>query len=210
VSRFGTRPEKVWGLAASMSMDSADVSKVRENLPRRTRRGFMIRALLRPTATATCVLVVYFALPLHRQFTAVTAVLLAAGLMLLVAIIVWQARAIYRSPYPRLQAVEALAMSVPLFLVLFATGYYLMEGTEPGAFSEQLTRVDALYFTITVFATVGFGDIVPLTQSARVLTMVQMLGDLLIIGLAARVLVTAVQRSIDRRARDSGAGGDPP
>ncbi len=30
---------------------------------------------------------------------------------------------------------------------------------DPAAFNETLTRIDSLYFTLTVFATVGFGDI---------------------------------------------------
>ena len=29
----------------------------------------------------------------------------------------------------------------------------------PGAFTERMNRLDSLYFVITVFATVGFGDI---------------------------------------------------
>ena len=34
-------------------------------------------------------------------------------------------------------------------------------------FSEPLTRTGALYFTVTVFSTVGFGDITAKTEAAR-------------------------------------------
>lgn len=71
----------------------------------------------------------------------------------------WEVRAITRSPFPRLRAVEGLAATLVLFLVLFAASYYLLERSEPGSFSETLYRTDALYFTLTTFATVGFGDI---------------------------------------------------
>src|SRR4030095_7505227 len=59
-----------------------------------------------------------------------------------------------------------------------------VERPDPQAhpFTEPLNRTDALYFTITVFSTVGFGDIAPLATAARVTTMVQMLGDLVVVG----------------------------
>ncbi len=121
----------------------------------------MLRTVLRTTLTTLCLLAAYFATPLTRAFTVVTAVVLGCVLAALGALVWWQARAIVRSPAPRLRTVEALATSVPLFLVAFAAGYCSMENSAPGAFSEPLTHVDALYFTMTVFSSVGFGDIVP-------------------------------------------------
>ena len=46
---------------------------------------------------------------------------------------------------------------------------------------------------LTVFATVGFGDITATSQSARVLVMVQMVLDLVILGLGIQVFRGAVQ-----------------
>lgn len=89
-----------------------------------------------------------------------------------------------------------------LFLVLFAASYYLLERSEPGSFSETLNRTDALYFTLTTFATVGFGDITARSQTGRVLTMVQMAGGLLLVGVAARVLASAVQAGLSRQHRE--------
>ena len=42
-----------------------------------------------------------------------------------------------------------------------------------------------------MFATVGFGDIAPVTQVARILTTVQMLVNVIFIGVVARVLFGA-------------------
>jgi hypothetical protein len=159
-----------------------------------------VRAVLRPTLAATSLVILYFVLPLGERFAGVTAVLLVAGLLGVAGLVMWQARAIARADHPRLRAIEALATSVPLFVLLFAAAYYLMGTSRPGSFSEPLTRTDALYFTITVFATVGFGDIVPRSEPARVLTMVQMVGDLLVLGLAARYLLGAVQVGLRRQS----------
>jgi voltage-gated potassium channel len=59
---------------------------------------------------------------------------------------------------------------------------------------HSLTRTDALYFTVTVFTTVGFGDIVATTQVARLVVTVQMILDLVVLGLGVRVFLGAVQR----------------
>jgi hypothetical protein len=114
-------------------------------------------------------------------------------------------RTIVRSPHPRLKAVEALAATLALFLVLFAGAYYLLDRSSAGSFSEPLTRTDALYFTLTTFSTVGYGDITARSQSGRVLTMAQMAGGLLLVGVAARVLASAVQAGLRRRRRGPSA-----
>jgi hypothetical protein len=88
----------------------------------------------------------------------------------------WQLHAIIRARYPALRAVEAPAATVPLFLLLFASAYFTMARISPANFSaHSLTRTDALYFTVTTFSTVGFGDIAPVSQSARLVVMAQML-----------------------------------
>ncbi|MFG2006278.1 potassium channel family protein [Spirillospora sp. NPDC048911] len=161
-----------------------------------------LRPLIRPAVTTACLLTTYYVIPLDRSFTVTTAVLLACSFVALGVLFTWHARSIVRSSHPRLRAVEALMTSVVLFLVLFALAYCLMDNGSRDAFSEPLSRTDALYFTVTVFATVGFGDIAPRSEPARILAMVQMIGDLIIVGLAARILVEAVRRGLDRQARN--------
>jgi voltage-gated potassium channel len=176
------------------------------DLPRAARRRLAVRAALHPTLSAGCLVALYFVAPLTARFTALTALGLAGCLVLLIMIIGWQARAIARSGHPRLRAVQALAVVVPLFLLLFAATYVVVGNSQAGAFSEPLTRTDALYFTMEIFSTVGFGDITPRSQPARILAIVQMLGDLLVIGLAARILVEAVRRGLRRQGRGGGSG----
>jgi hypothetical protein len=152
-------------------------------------------------ATATGVLVLYFVLPLDRGFSARTLLAVAAGILAIGLIVGWQVRAILRARHPALQAVEAVALSLPLFLLLFAAAYVVLSGSQPAAFSEPLSRVDGLYFVVTVFSTVGFGDITAVSELARVLVTVQIVGDLVLIGLVLRLFVAAVNRGRRRAGR---------
>ena len=76
-------------------------------------------------------------------------------------------------------------------------------------FGGPLTHTDGLYFTVTVFSTVGFGDITAKSQTARLVVTGQMLADLIVLGLAIKVIVGAVHRGRQRRAGPGGTlGGD--
>jgi len=133
---------------------------------------------------------------------------LLASLVVFAGVMVWQVRKITRSRYPGVQAVAALGLIIPLFLLLFASTYFVMERASAAAFTQPLTRTDALYFTVTVFSTVGFGDISPKSEAARVVLIVQMLGDLAILGAGIQVLFRAVQRGRQQRP-DTDDGGGP-
>ena len=164
-----------------------------------TRRALYWRALVRPLLTVTALLGLYYLLPLDRWHDPLTVLAIAGGLLAVVGLGVLQIRAILRARYPAVQAVEALAVAVPLFLLLFAAGYYLMSYASPSAFTEPMDRTDAIYFTVTVFATVGFGDIAPVTESARVVVTLQMVGDLLVLGVLLQAIVGAVKLGRARR-----------
>jgi ion channel len=118
-------------------------------------------------------------------------------------LIALQVRTITASPFPGLRAVEALATSLPLFLLLFASTYVVMGTIAAGSFNQPMTRTNALYFTVTVFATVGFGDITAQTETARLLVTGQMIIDLIILGIGARVILGAVQRGRQRQPHDT-------
>jgi voltage-gated potassium channel len=154
----------------------------------------------RVLATSGALLAIYYLLPLDHESTGAAVATLIVGLVALIGLVVFQARSILASPYPGIRAVEALAGSVPLFLLLFASAYVVMERLSPADFSEPLSHTDALYFTVTVFSTVGFGDITPKAELARLVVTGQMIADVVILGLAIKVIVGAV------RSRRSGTG----
>ena len=158
------------------------------------RRREVVWGLARAIASAVLMVALYYVLPLDDR----SGVYVVAGLVLALGVLgwvmVWQVRAVVRSSLPGVRAIQALATATALFLVLFSASYFILSENDAAAFSSPLNRSDALYFTVTIFATVGFGDITAETEFARLMVTGQMLLDLLIVGLGLQVLVEAVRR----------------
>ena len=165
----------------------------------RQRRLLVLRTVLTSLVTTAVLVTLYYVLPMDRGFDAHTVLLLVVYLAVFVVVLTWRLRGLFRSRYPGLRAVESLALIVPLYLLLFATTYFLAERADSGYFTEPLTRSSALYFSVTVFSTVGFGDITPKTDPARLVVTGQMLLDVILLGFGVRVFVGAVNLARERR-----------
>lgn len=165
----------------------------------------VVVALLSSVASVVLLLLVYYAAPLDRPLDSWTLITFVVGLLAFSWLTGWQVRAITRSEFPRIRAVQAMATGFPFLLLLYASAYSVIAYQRPESFSEALSRTDALYFTVTVFATVGFGDIAPRTDLARILTMTQMVVGLVAIGLVAKILLGAVTVA-DARRESPGPG----
>lgn len=163
-----------------------------------SRSWLIALAALRAVLTASAVVALYYLLPLDHGGALVAE--LAAGVLVFVALFAFQVRAIVRSEHPGVRGLAVLFVSLPLFIVLFASAYYMMSRADSSNFTSSLSRTDALYFTVTIFATVGFGDITAKTESARLIVTAQMVFDLIIIGVGARVILGAVQRGREQRS----------
>ena len=167
-----------------------------QTLPPANRRRLIIMGLLRAFAVTVVLIAIYYLAPFDRTTHIPGWLSLTLALLALGALTAYQVRAIARAAHPGVRAVEALATTAPLFLLLFSATYFLMAHDSAANFNvHALTRTDALYFTITVFATVGFGDIAATSQTARVVVMVQMILDLIVIGLVVRLFLGAVQHA---------------
>ncbi|BCW71045.1 hypothetical protein NicSoilB8_20890 [Arthrobacter sp. NicSoilB8] len=121
---------------------------------------------------------------------------LAVIVLIFLATMAIQLRMILTAHIPQVRAAEAVVESVLLFLCLFALLYTSMSVTDLLSFSEPLDRTDALYFTTSTFATVGFGDITPTSQLARAVVSVQMIADLGALLLVAKVSFFAAGRRL--------------
>ena len=168
------------------------------------------RALLRSGATIVLswvfVIGAFCVLPIGHESGLRAFVRLGLDIALIGAVFAWQIRRISVAELPELRAVEALGIVIVVFLVLFSGIYLAMSHDAPRTFSQALDHIQALYFTITIFSTVGFGDITPRTDTARVLVSIQMLLDLVIIGAAVRLIFSAARSRI---APTSTAGVPP-
>jgi voltage-gated potassium channel len=127
--------------------------------------------LARSAVGMAALLYAYFRLPLHLDRAgALDGMLALAGVAVFAAVFVRQVRRIRAAAYPMLRAVEALVMVATLFVVVVASIHVAVASQDPQAYSEPLTRLDGIYFTVTVLATVGFGDITPVSEQARAFT----------------------------------------
>lgn len=171
-----------------------------DELPAHRRRQLLTIAAIRSFASVAVLVTAYFLLPFTRLLNGRLIVEFAAGVLLVIIVLISQTVLTLRSGYPLLRSVEAMATSIPLFLVVFSTTHYLVNDLNPGSYSEPMTRFDALYFTVSTFATVGFGDITAISVPARFATLVQMIGGLVLIGVVARVLIGTARLRENRRS----------
>lgn len=125
------------------------------------------------------------------------------GVVIYIVISRRELRRITRSKFPTLMAAESIVLLAALFLAVFAMVYVAISLFDDKAFSEPLDAFSSFYFALTVLATVGFGDITPVTTPARAVTMVQMALDLVFIGVLIRVVSTATRKGLAGRSSAS-------
>ena len=169
-------------------------------------RARLVRAGLRSVGMAVLLLVVYYVVPVEEHPHQTIVLRLAAAMVVFVAVLANEVRSIMSHDEPMLRAGVSMATVIPLFLVLFAWIYLAMSHSNPVSFSSPLNRTGALYFAATVFSTVGFGDIVPKTDPARIVTMVQMAADLIVIAVVVRLIFGAASSAHQSRSQDGSNG----
>jgi voltage-gated potassium channel len=162
-------------------------------------------ALLRIVVAVGGLLLVYFEMPTGSgDDLALGLVAVAAGLLAFGAVFVRQVRRIRSAEYPMLRAVESTALVGCLFVVVVASIHYSLWSADHDSYSEALSRLDALYFTVTTLATVGFGDITPTSALTRTVTTVLIVLGVALLGAGVRILIgVASQVNEDRRRRAS-------
>jgi voltage-gated potassium channel len=138
----------------------------------------------------------------HSDLSAIIRIVI--GGVVLLAVVIWQTLAVMHSTHARARAIEALAACAVVVVVVFASAYINMSARDPQAFSELLNRTRALYFTVVTLATIGYGDITPRTDVARIVVMFQVVVNIAILGSAVRVISGLARR----RPLPSEAGPD--
>ena len=165
----------------------------------RTSKRSLAWLAVRLLATVAILLTIYYLMPVHGDGLASDLPWLVLDLLLFAGLVGAQVPLILRARHPVLRSIDAMTLIVALYLMLFARVYVSLSAADPEAFTQALDRSTALYFTVTVLATVGFGDIAPATNPIRLLVTVQMILNLVVLGAVLRLLFTVGQRGLERR-----------
>ncbi|MFH6689056.1 potassium channel family protein [Cellulosimicrobium funkei] len=154
--------------------------------------------ILTVTSTAAC-LTVYYGVPLPDDDApeVVQLVSFGVGLALLCGLLVVQVRRQLRAwetPSVRVQSVMGLLLPVVTF---FALVYYLLADQFVGIEN----RTDALYFAVVTLGTVGYGDVHPTGEAAKMVAMVQIVLDLVVVGVLVSIATSRARARAEHRER---------
>lgn len=167
--------------------------------PRTSSAREWTRITLTVLAASTILIAVSAIVPVttSNQANPVAVALISLVLMVIVLVVVirWLMSRVRRSKRPLGTLIEALAIVFVLFLTDFSRLYYFLSVTYSGSFSQELDFLNAFYYAMTVFSTVGFGDITPVTSIAKIITMVQMALNIVLLGVGVRVLTRAAKQA---------------
>lgn len=129
----------------------------------------------------------YFLLPIQAlrfHGLASLVVTLVLGLCSLYALLIGLVFRFHRKSREGIPRTLGIAVVGALILEFFAGVYFVLQSSSPGQFTGLATRLDALYFALSVLATTGFGDVHASGQMARALVALQMVFNLAFLGSA--------------------------
>lgn len=178
-------------------------------MERRRRRFWHVRPWSAATLVASLLLSAYFLLPLHhfgahRPVLSWTVFLVSLGLIAVLLLV--QVRDVMVGKEGA-QPGFVIPLLMMVTVHVFSSGYLAL-ARHPGAMSGIDTRLDAMYFTVVTLTTVGYGDIVAVGQSARLMVILQILYTFVFITAAATAFSTRL-RDLVGNASVRGRGSDP-
>lgn len=160
-------------------------------------RAAVRRTLLRVAGTVAMFGLLYAVAPFDADRWYLYAVVGLAVVAAFIAVVVRRAHRIRTSERAVLDSLEALGLALSLLIFGFASVHYLL--ALDGQFRGLETKIDAVYFTVVTIGTVGYGDITPIGQGARVAVTLQILFTLTVVGAAIRIIGGLAFRSRDGR-----------
>ena len=164
-------------------------------------RRVIRRSLARTVLVLLGVTAVFLLLPV-QALTLGDSFLIAAvfliGLAGAASLIVSQVMAYRNAKLSGGARLQGLLVALYVAVLFFALSYYLMATSNPDQIAGLKTRMDALYFSLTIVSTVGFGDVHADGQAARAVVSLQLAFNLIFVSLAVAA------------ARAAGLPGDPP
>jgi hypothetical protein len=150
----------------------------------------------------------YALLPLDRfgpRRPAASWVTFVLALAVVAVLLLWQIRAVLTDRRGALPGL-GIPLLVCLTVLVFATAYYAL-AKQPGEVRGLHTRLDAVYFTLVSLATIGYGDIAPTGQSARLVAVLQILYSFVFLTAATTALSRYLRGRLGERTGAAGGGG---
>ena len=170
--------------------------------------GQSVAVALAAVALISC----YFAVPLDTfgpNRPVISWITLLCALLLLAVLLLRQIRLVMVESDQGRPAL-VIALLILMSLLIFARSYLALSrsGDE---FNGLHTQIDALYFTVITLSTVGYGDVSPAGQEARVVVMVQIAYNFVFLTAGASALTRRLRgQAVTRmQSRQSAASGDP-
>jgi hypothetical protein len=150
---------------------------------------------VRLVLTVAGLLIAYFAFPERLdagpRAVVMSLALTVAGLGLIAWTMIVELGNVRRGQLSR--SPQALAMLLVLLVISFSLTFFLLELASPGQLEDLDTRTDALYFTLSTMATVGYGDVHAEGQAARALVCAVIAFDVVVV--ASLVRANTMRRS---------------
>ena len=149
-----------------------------------------LRNLLTTTLAVAVSTAAYYLLPLRGSGVATLWTFVGAfgcGLFVVAAAILVQ-MVRYRSPRRHHASVAGVVVSLYLAVLFFAAVYYGLATHAPASIASLHTKTDALYYSLSITSTVGFGDVRSVSQLARAVTAVHMAFNIGYLGVVVTVL----------------------
>jgi len=108
--------------------------------------------------------------------------------------------------YPRHQAgLSKIIFSALIMVASCGCIHYCISLLNPTAYSRTLTAIDGLYFSVTTFATVGYGDIYPRTTLSKLVCIGEIVSGCLVLVFGANLAMAVwLRKFTDARSAPMG------
>ncbi|MFF9219919.1 potassium channel family protein [Streptomyces viridosporus] len=145
----------------------------------------------------TAMVTAYFLLPLDRlgpDRPVLSWILFGLALALIALLLLRQVVSLLLDR-PGTRPGLVISLLICLSVLVFATAYQAL-AQRPGELKGLTTRLDALYFTLVTLATIGYGDITPRGQTARLVAILQILYTFVFLTAAATALTRHLRNAL--------------
>jgi hypothetical protein len=163
-------------------------------------RGLVIETVV----VCGLIILAYAMLPLDGENRWVGVTIGVLVILSVIPVVTRRIRRVLRADRPLSEAIGAIIVTATVAVIGSSGVYFAMARADPGQFDGLGTKVDGVYFAVTVMTTTGFGDIVATSQVARLVTTLHIVFTVALLGAAFRLIAWATKRRLSTGGRIAG------